>query len=479
MQNCHSSKYFILIFTILAVFSVAACVSRDFDESALSEREAEAIAYDAYVFNYPTLQNFKTLYLRTVMQKYPINKFAHRNKLLDPSFTTIVAPNNDTLYSASWLDLRSEPIVISVPEVPSSRYYSLQFIDLFTHNFAYIGQRATGSKAGSYAIVGPSWQGEDIAGVDDVFRSESDLVFVIGRILAKNNDDVPAAIAIQQQYQLQGLSEFSGYTTPASVAPLMIPDFSLTQLQNSDFVKVINYLLQYVRVDPSEDVLFQQFEKIGIAAGKARPFESLSDEIVRAIERGVQRAISDIDTYIPKLGKNFNGWTSTLNAFGARDVMAGRYMVRAAAAKFGLYGHSDEENSSYIREVDETGEPLDTSKYRYTLTFSKGNFPPARAFWSLSMYRMPEVLFYANDIGRYSIGDRTPGVTINKDGSMTIYIQNAPVEDALVGNWLPAPAGEFALGLRVYLPKPEVYEQRWQPPTLRRFPLGNIKENSL
>lgn len=450
---------------VLAVVALVVACSKT--PATLSESEAEAIAYDAYVFSYPMLQNFKTLYARAVMQKHPFNRYTHRTRLLDPSFTTIVGPNNDTLYSAAWLDLRVEPLIISVPAVPDGRYYSLQFIDLYTHNFAYIGQRATGPRAGRYALVGPGWQGE-VTGVDGVFHSESDLVFSIGRTLAVNEDDQKAALALQKHYLIQPYSEFRGESAPPAPEPLAIPPTTLEQLQTVDFIKVVNFLLQYAAVHPDDAEQFARFAKIGIAAGNDDPLADFSPAQIAAMERGVKRAWEDISKETLTIGQNFDGWDTTFNAFGDRATIGSQFMTRAAAAMMGLYGNSKQENNSFIRRLDKEGKPLNGSEGRYVLTFAPGELPPANAFWSITMYRMPEVLLVANPINRYSIGDRTAGVQYNEDGSLTLYIQHDAPEPELQSNWLPAPAGEFALALRVYLPEARVYQGQWMPPRITR-----------
>lgn len=457
-------------FIIIAVFSIQVQANVKNSDIDLIQ-QIQSITEEAYIFAYPMLQNYKSLYSRTVLGKKPINVFSHRQKLLGPKFTAIVGPNNDTLYSASWLDLSGGPLVISVPEVEKSRYYSIQLIDMYTHNFAYIGQRSTGSKAGSYVIVGPNHDLGDLASkYSGVFQSETNFVFAIGRMLAKGSEDEKVAANLLKQYQLYPLTPLSDKNI--SKLSEELPPYSLDIVQSYKFIELFNYLLSHVSIHPSEDKLVSSFSKIGIGAGKTFDMASYSPEVQAAIKAGVKSALSKISAESKLIGAQVAGWNTTYLGFGSRNVMQGKYLLRAAAAMIALYGNDREENSSFSRQVDQKRQPLDGSlndnSSVYTLRFEKGHFPQSDAFWSLTMYRLPEVLLYENEIQRYSIGDRTKNLNYAEDGSLTFYIQHKAPEGDKLKNWLPAPAGPFALALRTYLPKPAVYLGEWLPPEVKR-----------
>lgn len=444
-----------------------------YDKALLTpaEARARALAEEAYVFFYPMLQNYKTLYTRSVIQKRPINTFTHRRKLLDPSFKMIVGPNNDTLYSAAWFDLRSEPVVISVPPVPQSRYYSIQFIDLNVYNFGYIGQRVTGPDAGTYVLAGPGQEVPKIPGIKGVLRSESSLVFAIVRILADGAGDQAAVTTIQDQLTVRPLSEVLATDPPPAPAPLSLPPYDAQAIQTPAFIGIVNTLLPLIDYPADEKDRIAAFGSIGIGSSPEIAFEALPENIQRAVQEGVDDAFAAITEASRMIGTEVDGWSTTFKGFGPRSVVEGQDLTRAAAAKLALYGNDKEENSSYTRQKDDAGNFLDGSKATYTLTFNREDLPPAEAFWSLTLYELPGVHFYDNAIDRYSIGDRTEGLSWNDDGSLTLYLQHERPEAARVSNWLPAPAGEFAIALRMYRPRPAVYTGQWQPPALVKHAL--------
>ena len=455
--------YFAIILIILGMSFTGADATE-----TLPPQEAQSIAEDAYIFSYPMMQNYKTFYFRIVAEKGPTNKFRHRHKLLGPEFTAIVAPNHDTLYSSVWLDLRAEPLVISVPAFPEDRYYSLQFIDMYEYNFAYIGQRATGNKAGKYLIVGPDQMIPEIPGISKVFQSEGNFVFVIGRILAKDEEDQKPAVVLQDQITVDPLSRFLNQTMPNPAEEIAFPAYDPEKVKSEEFITYFNFLLKYVHIHPDDAAAFERFKKIGISPGAVDAIEKLPPDIVVAIRAGVTAGHQKIEATTKTIGTQIAGWNTTFNGFGSRDIIAGKHLLHAAGAMMGLYGHDPEENSSLSRYFDAEGRPLDGSKYRYTLRFEKGQFPPAKAFWSLTMYSSPEMLLYENPMKRYNIGDRTQGLQYGKDGSLTLYIQHDSPGKELESNWLPAKDGMFALALRMYLPKDSLRDGTWQPSNLYR-----------
>jgi len=435
--------------------------------------EARETAEEAYIFAYPMLENYRTALDMAVLPdspsyKGPFNKFAHNTQLLDASFTDVVRPNNDTLYSIGWVDLRSEPVVLSVPEVPDGRYYVIQMVDLYTHNFAYVGTRATGNGAGNYLIAGPYWQGKKRNGVDAVFRSEGNFVLCLGRTAVNGDDDVDAAVGIMEQFQLTPLSVFLGQPRVEPAAPLNYPVYSDAQAHSAGFISYFNFLLGQLDVGPDDEDDVVSYGGIGI--GRNRPFDAdcLSPEMRQVIDEGVALGQKKIQDQIGKLGDVRNGWTLTGKVFGNRERMRGRYLTRAAAAMFGLYGNDIEEAYYPGTSVDEDGEPLDASKHNYVITFASDEIPAVDAFWSLTLYKLPEQLFAENSLNRYSIGDRTPGLKFGEDGSLTIYIQSESPGEDRESNWLPANAGPFSLQLRMYLPKPAALEGPYAPPPVKK-----------
>ena len=431
--------------------------------------EAKAIAEEAYVFAYPMLENYRTMYVQAIDRqsnsyRAPLNQLHHSMALVGPQVKTSERPSNDTLYSSAWLDLRAEPMVIGVPSVKDQRYYSFQLVDLYTHNLGYIGARTTGFDKGYYLVAGPRWTGDKPARVTRVLRSEGNFVYSITRTAVQGPADVANVRAIQKQYSLAPLSKFLGRPVPRRT-PVEFPSFDQKRADGVGFIGYANFLLGQVEPHPSEQALLERFAAIGI--GPHRKFEAsqLSPEIRKAIEDGIAAARTRIAAQ--KLVVEKNGWTLIGGAFGNRERMQGKYLLRAAAAKFGLYGNDQEEAYYPSTQSDATGAALDASKSGYVMRFGKDQLPPVKGFWSMTMYALPSQRVVANPLRRYSIGDRTTGLKYGQDGSLTLYVQTRSPGPSQETNWLPAPKGPFSLQLRMYWPKPEALApELYAPPAV-------------
>jgi len=421
----------------------------------------------------PMLDVYKTLFVMAVWEQSPayeapFNKLKNKAVLLGPEFTTIVRPNNDTFYSTVWLDLRSEPMVISVPDIEDNRYYSFQLIDLYTHNFDYIGTRKTGFGAGSYVIAGPGWNGEKPKGIEKVIKTECNFALALGRTQVYSPDDVQNAKKILEGYKAQPLSEFLGNETPVAVALPDFPVFSPEKIKSAEFITYLNFILGQLSPHPSEAELLQKFSKIGIGPNEPFDVENLDPEMKKAIEEGIEKALLKIEDKMKKLGEIKNGWMQISGAFGTREFMQGKYLTRAAAAIFGLFGNTLEEAFYPEGNIDEDGEPLDGSKHNYVLHFDKDEIPPVKAFWSLSMYKLPEQLFIENSINRYVISSATKGLIYNEDGSLDVYIQKDSPGETKESNWLPAHDGPFSLQARLYWPSPNMLDPLYEMPAIMK-----------
>ncbi len=439
----------------------------------ITRQEAQQIAEEAYIYAYPMLENYQTMYIQAINPDLPtflapFNQFNHMTQLLGPEFKDVVSPNNDTLYSMAWLDLRVEPIVLSVPAIAKERYFSFQMIDMFTHNFAYVGSRATGFEAGHYLIAGPDWQGEKPEGIDQVLQSESNFILNLGRTQVNGKADLANVIAIQSQYQLTPLSKYLHQPTPDRPPEITFPLYTEKDATTSGFISIFNFLLGQVKLPPEEKELTEKFEAIGICTECSPEIHNTNVAVGLAIEEGVSAGLEKITNATQTLGERRNGWQMTTGIFGNRQEMQGQYLKRAAAGMIGLYGNTHYEAFYPIGFVDSDGEQLGASKHEYRLHFAKDEMPPVKGFWSVSMYKLPEKLFVANAIQRYSIGDRTPGLLYNQDGSLTIYIQHESPGGSKEANWLPAPDGVFYLVLRLYWPKEEAFDGQWAPPAIKK-----------
>lgn len=445
------------------------CANNNSEEISLSK--VEGIAKEAYIYAYPMMQHYKVMYRSAIIGREgappkKFNRFSHRRKLLGPNFKLIVGPNNDTIYSSVWLDLRAEPLVISVPAVPDDRYYSLQLIDLYVNNFSYIGQRTTGSKAGDYVIVGPDHDIGDLNKTHNVIRSESSFVFIIGRVLIDGEEDLPNVIAIQDKFQVRPLSEFLDKGPSKKLSAVAFPAYDEELAQSDRFIDYLNFFLRFSEVHQSDKAMIKRFQLIGIGAQSGKSVNDLSPEYRRAIAAGVKAAHAEIAAMTGTFGKLINGWNQSGAGFGSRETRAGNLLARAAAAMTALYGNSRAENNSFIAFSDFNDMKLDGSKERYTIRFLPEEMPPVEAFWSVTMYRLPTMQLVENPIDRYSIGDRTKGLVFEKDGSLIFYLQHEPPVAEKTSNWLPAPNGPFAIALRLYRPSKAILNGEWKPPYL-------------
>jgi hypothetical protein len=438
-------------------------------EPALTPAEARAIAKEAYIYGYPVVDSYRIQYAYFVDKndksyKAPWNEIKNIHDVFTPADTAIQTPNSDTPYSFAGLDLRAEPIVITVPAIEKSRYYSIQFIDAYTFNFAYVGSRATGNDAGSFLIAGPGWKGEKPEGITEVIRSDTDFDMVLFRTQLFNAADIDNVKKIQAQYKLQPLSSFLGKPAPAA-APAVDWIQPLTQEEEKtslEFFNVLNFLLEYCPTVPSEVELMERFAKIGIGAGKTFDPAKLSPEMKTAFEQGRADAYEEFAGQVKLLdaGKLTSG-----EVFGTREFLKNNYLYRWVAT-IGIYGNTKQEAMYPIYRVDAQGKAL-TGANNYTLHFAAGEYPPVKAFWSITMYKLPESLLVANPINRYLINSpMLPDMKKDADGGLTIYVQNESPGKDKQSNWLPSPKGPFAMYMRLYWPGPAALDGSWKQPPL-------------
>ncbi len=448
----------------------------DANSVGMAANEAEAIAKEAYVYAYPMLENYRTMYVQAIDRsareyRAPLNELVHETKLLGPEFRDVVRPNNDTLYSFAWLDLRAQPVVITVPAI-EHRYYSVQLVDMFTHNFAYLGTRATGGKAGSYVVAGPQWEGTEPSGTSGVFESDSEFVYCIIRIEVRGPDDVASVSQLQKGFFVTPLHVFLGRARAPAASGITFPSYDADKAKSAGFMDLFGFLLSQVETPQDESELMERFGRIGIHPGATAASLGLDPSTRRAVDAGVgaglvaiTRAASDPSIIPGVTSRVQDGWQGIDGLFGDGEAMRSKYLARAVAAMGGLYGNDTVEAYYPVGAADGAGEPLDGSIHEYRIHFEEGQLPPVDGFWSMTMYSLPDQLMVQNPIDRYSIGDRS-ALRYGKDGSLTIYIQHDSPEKTDESNWLPAPAGPFSVQLRMYLPKPEALRPLYLPPPI-------------
>ena len=441
---------------------------------ALSPDEARAIAKEAYIYGYPMADGYRINYAYWLLPgnpqyKGPLNRLVNMARLFTPEDTAVQTANSDTPYSFFCADLRAEPIVLTVPEIEKERYYSIQLIDLYTYNFAYIGSRATGNGAGHYLLTGPGWKGAKPADINEVIPCETDLVLAIYRTQLFGPDDLEAVKKIQASYGMQPLSKFLGRPAPPAALALdyIRPYAPAEQKTSLEMFRVLNFILQLCPTVPSETELMARFAKIGVGAGKAFDASKLTPEVKQAIEQGVADAWKEFDEF--KRTQADTGKVTSGDVLGTRAFLKNNYLYRMAAAILGIYGNSKAEAMYPLYFVDAAGEKLDASKHGYTLRFAPGKLPPVHAFWSLTMYDVPAQLLVANPLNRYLINSpMLPSLKLDTDGGLTLLIQNESPGRDKEANWLPAPKGPFFMALRLYWPKDEALEGNWTAPPVTR-----------
>jgi hypothetical protein len=435
----------------------------------------------AYVYGYPLVYNLDELAKfpdgasSILAGVHPYNQVGKARELLDPT-AKFVSPNNDTLYMIVAADVGRGPLVLHVPDT-DNRYYVLQFVDAWTNNFAYLGRRASGTKEGEFLLVPAGYDGA-VPDAMPVIEAPSRVFAIVGRIQVDGVDDLPAAHALQDQFTITPLSVYQGGAAPEPAAGIPAPDPAV----GDDLLFWEKFRVELAAFPPpaADKDLIAATAGLGFTdpdSPYTDPDPALRDVLVQA-ENQAQGQIEELSKTVIKI---VDGWQSAVHAFdynldrcgpGTLDTpewkIADRtiaYATRAVAARAGLWGNHGYEADYQILWHDEHGEFLDGS-HDYELTLSPP--PPVAAFWSLTMYDEPSYYLVANPISRYSIGDRTPGLRISDDGSVTIYMQHHSPGPDKESNWLPAPAGPFRPILRAYQPDLAMLDGAYKLPTVKR-----------
>jgi len=434
--------------------------------------EARAIAKEAYVYGYPMVDSYRIQYAyfedsKNPEFKGPWNTIVNTPRVYTPADTAFVTPNSDTPYSWLGMDLRAEPIVLTMPVIDEKRYYSVQIIDGYTYIVDYIGSRTTGNDGGSYLIAGPGWKGDTPAGVKKVIRSDTDFNWGVYRTQLFNPEDLDEVKKVQAGYKVQTLSAFLGQPAPAAIPINYIKPLTPAEQKTSpEFFNIMNFALQFAPANPSETELMVRFAKIGVGAGKTIGVSSLSPEVKTAIEQGIADAWADLGN-LQKTGLD-TGKVTTSDLFGSREFLKDNYLYRMAGAVLGIGGNSKQEAMYPIFAIDTDGQKLDGAN-RYTVKFAPGQLPPVNAFWSLTMYELPQSLLVANPINRYLINSpMLPQLVKDADGGLTLYIQTETPGKDKEPNWLPAPKGPFVAFMRLYWPKETALDGTWKAPPMTK-----------
>ncbi|UGT61932.1 DUF1254 domain-containing protein [Nocardia asteroides] len=435
------------------------------------------LAARAYLYGFPLVFNLDQV--RRYVEEgvganpaAPFNTFSHARSLAGPA-DTFVTINNDTLYSMAQLDLSAGPIALHVPDT-AGRYYVLQFVDAWTDNFAYIGHRATDTGAGDFLLVPPGSSAEAPPG-STVITAPTTIFSIVGRWSCTPDEDLAVVHALQDATTLTPLDTGARPTGLPAPEPGIDPELL--------FLEKLRLWSQAFPPAPRDRALQDSLAPTGIGEQGSSPYHRPDTDTAAALRAGLRAGANDLDTALTHgSSPEVNGWKMTLHAFdynldffevGALDDPRFkiddphlRIIERAAAAKGGLWGNHAYEAAYIMTYLDDHGAQLDGAD---TYTLRLDPTPPVGAFWSITMYSVPDFYLVANPIDRYSIGDRTPGIVHEPDGALTITISNtAPADPTARANWLPAPAGAFRPVLRMYEPADAVLDGTYTVPAITR-----------
>ena len=468
---CLTAVIYLLAALGLPSHTIAAPQAGGFPDAATVEN----IAAQGYVYGLPIVMHYAITYEYSVdttspQYKAPFNTLRNGAQVFTYKDTVVITPNSDTPYSFACLDLRAEPLVVSVPPVTDGRYFSVQFVDANTFNFGYIGSRTTGNGGGSYMVAGPQWQGTAPAGMN-VFRSTAQFALALFRTQLFNPADIDNVKKFQSGYAVQPLSAYLGQTPPPALPMPPFPNIG-QDFMKPEFFDYLAFALQFAPAGPEEVSIRQQLASIGVIAGKHFDFAALPADCQQALLRGIKKGEAMIEASINGPGIRVDGWKMS-SPFGNRDFFNGNWLLRAGGAKAGIYGNDAAEAVYPMTKTLPDGALLDGNKHKYRLTIPAGQYPPAKAFWSVTMYDGKTQLLIKNPIDRYLVNSpMLPDMQKNADGSLTILIQrDSPGKDK-ESNWLPAPDGPIFLVMRLYWPETEgmsvlpLGKGTWQPPSV-------------
>ncbi len=439
----------------------------------MTEPTTEDLVAEAFFYGFPLVFNLEQVerFLTTgigALAAAPPNAFAHAAALAGPE-DTFVSVNNDTVYSIAQVNAGGGPVRLDVPDA-DGRYYVLQFVNAWTNNFAYVGHRATGTDAASFLLVPPGWEGEEPDGLT-VIHLPTRIASIVGRWAVADEDDLPAVAALQAATALTPSGPGAGL--PAT-DPRVADDLAFFE----------RLRVAMAAFPPAErDLPVQErLRPLGLLDPQS-PYVDPDPALAEALRAGLAANRESMETALHNdSSPAVNGWKLTYHLFdynldffevGALDEMAWkiedptlRYIQRALAARAGLWGNHGYEAAYAMVFEDGDGAPLH-GDHAYRLHFD--TLPPVGAFWSVTMYDVPDYFLVANPIGRYSVGDRTPGLAYGPDGSLTITMsREAPADPASRANWLPTPAGLFRPILRLYEPDDAVFDGRYVLPPITR-----------
>ncbi|HEY9758280.1 MAG TPA: DUF1254 domain-containing protein [Oculatellaceae cyanobacterium] len=438
----------------------------------ITEQEAYSIAREAYSFFYPLVTMDVTRKQSINMEPGkrtgfgPMNLFNHFRAYPDADWKTVVRPNFDTLYSAAWLDLTEQPMVVSVPDT-GGRYYLLPMLDMWSDVFAVPGWRTSGTAAKHFVVATQSWTGKLPEGTERI-TAPTPYVWIIGRTKTDGPTDYPAVHEIQDGFTVTPLSQWG--TKPAAMTVKVDPTVDMTippleQVNRMNAATFFAYAAELLKLHPphiTDWSMLSRLQRIGIESGKSFDASKLDPKVKQAVDRGTVDELKSMVDLLPKMGRPVNGWQMNTDTMG---VYGNFYLKRAMVAMAGLGANQPEDAVYPMNFTDADGKLVDGNN-NYVLHFSKEELPPVEAFWSVTMYDK-DGFQSANSINRFAISSWMP-LKKNSDGSLDLYLQNGNPGADKESNWLPAPKGVLGITMRLYAPKASALTGQWNPPPIRQ-----------
>lgn len=441
--------------------------------ASLAAEAAREIALDAYLYFYPlvtmdvTRRQMTNVAPGRELGKAPMNMFAHMSGYPPAEFRSVVRPNFDTLYSIAWLDIRHEPVVLTVPDT-GGRYYMLPMLDMWTDVFASPGTRTTGTRANAFLVATQRWNGRVPSAMTRI-DSPTPYVWIIGRTKTDGPKDYDAVHKIQTGLTVMPLSAWDN--PPLPLETKIDPGIDMktppkTQVDTMPAETFFAYAAELFGIHPphvTDEPVVAQLKRIGIEPGRSFSFDHLASPIREALEAAPTEAQELMAWKMPSLGRIANGWSINADTMG---VYGNYYLKRAIIAQGGLGANLPEDAIYPLNLTDDAGRALNGAN-RYMMHFDRAGLPPARAFWSITLYDS-DGFQVPNALNRFAISSWMP-LRRNADGSLDIFVQEESPGHDLQANWLPAPKGPFTLTMRIYNPKPEIARGKWAPPPVMRM----------
>ena len=438
----------------------------------MTEAYVSEVGRSAYIWAWPmvNIHNRKLImskvpepgYMGGIVPMAPPNHLSMLHDYVAPEERMVACPNQDVAYGFGLIDLSQEPAVIQVPDF-GDRFWVYQVVDQRTDAFAQLG-KMYGTKPGFYLLVGPHWNGKVPSGFAGVFHATTACGVVVPRVFKDDTpEDTEAIQPIISKIMMYPLSKFTGQVQTkdwrnAPKFPMQSHSAGETKwVDPNTFFDELEEVLNEAPPLHGEEAIYANVRAV-LAAAKADP--KLKAALVAAAvdaEKNIVTPLFQFHNYGIPLAHN---WTTQNNgaSFGID------YFTRLAVAKSNIFVNVPRETKYFYQDLDDNGTQL-SGDHSYTVTFAKGDLPPVKGFWSLTLYNQHH-FFEPNAIKRYSVGTKNKTLITAPDGSLTIYVQSTPPEGDKKANWLPTPTENFVLYIRAYWPEETILNGTWAPPAV-------------